>query len=161
MLDMAGRLRHLCAKLSSVVTIYGDTICISGSRAIVGHESTFLRIAKTSGFRARREKTLVASPSQDKVISSLIIREGKPTVSDDDLALVSALVVRCAELGAQGLAGRVCRRYAGSLRGLVDHYAWIDAKRMAHMVHRFARIAWPVSYDRSDCMAAKCFCSPL
>lgn len=160
MLGLARRLTLLCCKLKSVVTIYGDNICVSGSRAVIGHEPTFLRIARTAGFKVRAEKTVVAAPSDDKPLPGLIIRGGKPTVSDDDLASVRATVLRCAALGADGLARRVCNRYRSSLRGVVNHYAWIDAELMASTVDQFEDISWPETHHRSTCLSGRCFCSP-
>ncbi len=161
MLGLARRLIRLCSKIDSFVTVYGDNISISGPRSIVGHKETFLRIARTEGFKLRAKKTLIATPSEDKSLPGLIVRGGKPTVNNEDLETVCAIVTRCHDLGPQGLARQVCGRYISSVRGMVNHYAWIDRKLMQTTLTRFAEIRWPSTYDRPHCLSNRCYCSIL
>ncbi len=152
------RLTTLCSKMGAMTTIYGDNICILGNAAIRGHKSIFLRIAKTEGFRIRASKTQLVPPNEDKPLPGLIVRNGRATVSDDDLANVMRIVERCVALGETGLANRVCLRYRQHLRGAVGHYAWIDSKAMSEATDVFAQIRWPEKHNRDQCLSPRCYC---
>ena len=158
MLSLARRLMSLCSKMGAAATIYGDNICISGNAAIKGHKSTFLRIVKTEGFRIRASKTQLVPPNEDKPLPGLIVRKGHATVCDDDLANITRIVERCVALGETGLANRVCHRYPQHLRGVVNHYAWIDSDAMSEAANLFAQIDWPEKHNRHQCLSPKCYC---
>ncbi len=158
MLRLSRRLSTLCANVGGQVTIYGDNVCISGPRTIVGMKSTFFRIATTEGFRVRSPKTVITEPGQDKPLPGLAIRNSKPAIYDRDLAAVQEAVERCVHLGKDGLARRVCPRYVSHLRGVVKHYSWIDDVAMTIVLTDFRRVEWPDSYVKSACETQTCYC---
>jgi Reverse transcriptase (RNA-dependent DNA polymerase) len=161
MLTLARRLNTLCSRLNSALTIYGDNVCISGPRVMARHQQTFLKIAVTEGFRVRSEKTQLTRPAEDKPLPGLIIRQGRPTISDDDLRGVKSLVERCSQLGNTGIAERVCCRFRSRLGGLVNHYTWIDKEAMEQTVAACAELCWPKAYARDPCWSPQCHCSVL
>ena len=72
---------------------------------------------------------------------------------------MNATTKRCVALGESGLAQHVCCRYASHLRGVVNHYAWIDRTAVAEPLEYFERIDWPDEYNREPCWSPKCHCS--
>jgi hypothetical protein len=64
-------------------------------------------------------------------------------------------------LRASGLSRRVCNRFHYTLRGIVNHYAWIDRERMGGNRRKFERIRWPDDYERGPCWSPKCHCTPI
>jgi hypothetical protein len=161
MLALASRLQRLCEIIEAICTVYGDNICLSGGVALVRHKNTILGAARSEGFRVRADKTLIRKPGEDKPLPGLIIRGGHPTVSDEDLSTVTRLLDACLALGPCGLARKVCPRFTYKLRGIVNHYSWIDEEAMRSNCARHIAVRWPGEYRREPCLSLKCHCTPL
>jgi hypothetical protein len=158
MLRLADRLTKLALSFGSTVTVFGDNVCLSGPRRLASQKNTILRIAVTEGFRVRTAKTVVTEPGQDKPLPGVVVRGGRITVYDEDLASVTSTVDNCLAIGADGLAKRTCARFKDKLQGRVHHYNWIDAERLAKNFGRFNSISWPSEHRRSSCLGPHCHC---
>ena len=122
---------------------------------------TILRIATSEGFRLRADKTEVRSPGEDKPLPGVLVRDGKITLYDEDFDRASRLLDACLGLGPSGLSRRVCNRFRDKLRGVVNHFGWIDRERMEGNRRKFGKIRWPDDYERAPCWSPKCHCTPL
>jgi len=161
MLNLARRLANLGRPFHAKISVYGDNVAISGPKAILGQKRTILRIATSEGFRVRADKTEVRSPGEDKPLPGVLVRAGKITIYDEDFDRASRLLDACLGLGACGLSRRVCNRFCYKLRGIVNHFAWIDPERMRGNRRKFEKIRWPEDYDRTACWSPKCHCTPV
>ncbi len=161
MLSLAERLKKLAGIVRASLTIYGDNVCLSGTKQLIRHRNTILRAATSEGFRVRAEKTFVGAPGDDKPLPGLIIREGEVLPYDEDLERVGRCLDACLALKEAGLSRKICSRFVHKLRGIINHYTWINTTCMRANRKKFETIPWPAEYAREPCWSPKCHCTPV
>ena len=158
---LAGRLADLVAEFDGVLTIFGDNISISAGRDLRRYQNTIIRIIRMEGFRIRKEKTAICLPGAGKPLPGLVIKNQKIQVRPEDKEAVELIIRQCESLKASGLRSKVCWRFKHRLRGMVNHFAWLDGKTMAPFKDRFKEVDWPDSHERQVCRLRSCYCLPL
>jgi hypothetical protein len=158
MLNLGRRLDTLVRAIRGTVTVYGDNLSISANVDLGRYERTIERIVRSEGFRLRRTKTVLSPPGADKSLPGVLVRDGRITVHDNDLADAQRGVGECASLGPGRLSHRVCRRYRTKMAGVLNQLAWIDPVRAAPVLARFETLLWPAEYSRQPCVSPHCHC---
>jgi RNA-directed DNA polymerase len=158
MTKMMQRIFDLVKSFGGRLTVFGDNIAISASRDLRRYQNTVTRIIQNEGFRLRSEKTIIVRPAVEKRLPGLVVRDQAITVADDDYSAVESLIERCLSFSEGTLSSRVCGRYIHRLNGLVNHYSWVDPKRMSSLCKKFSAIKWPEEYRRAPCLTAECHC---
>lgn len=161
MAKLARRLVELVGEFDGQITVFGDNLSISAPRDLRRYKRTVDRIVRMEGFRLRHEKTTVCRPGMDKPLPGLVIRKQQIRAREEDRRAIEQTVRQCEALSADELRRHACWRFKHRLRGMVNHFAWLDKKSMGEFKDRFKEIDWPDHHDRKACDLRSCICLPL
>ncbi len=138
---LAKRLSGVCVQHGLALSIYGDDICVSGSRRAAQVEGLLKRIVESEGFVLNVEKSVVRQLGEKKTVTGISVNE-KLNIDKDYYRKVRALVHHAATRGFRELfPGTSPGRARETLRGMLRHVARLNPVRGAQLQRKFLMIS--------------------
>jgi RNA-directed DNA polymerase len=137
---LAKRIYGVCLQHGLALSIFGDDICVSGSRRAAQVRGLLERIVECEGFSLNLKKSGVRKPGEKKTVTGISVNE-KINVDKDYYRRVRALVHHAATRGFGELfPGYPPGRARETLRGMIRHVARLNPTKGDQLQKRFLLI---------------------
>jgi RNA-directed DNA polymerase len=137
---LAKRMSGVCVRHGLALSIYGDDICVSGSRRAVQVEGLLERIVESEGFILNLEKRVVRQLGEKKTVTGISVNE-KLNIDKDYYRRVRALLHHAATRGFGELfPGSPPGKARETLLGMMRHVARLNPARGAQLQRKFLMI---------------------
>jgi RNA-directed DNA polymerase len=138
--SLAKRMSGVCVQHGLALSIYGDDICVSGSRRVAQVRGLLGRIVESEGFSLNLEKSGVRNPGEKKIVTGISV-SNRINVDKDYYRKVRALVHHAATRGFGELfPGYSPRRARGTLLGMIRHVSRLNPGRGAQLQENYLMI---------------------
>lgn len=137
---LAKRMNGVCVQHGLALSIFGDDICVSGSRRAAQVRGLLERIVESEGFSLNLMKSAVRKAGEKKTVTGISVNE-KINIDKDYYRKVRALVHHAATRGFGELfPGYPPDRARERLRGMIRHVAKLNPVRGDQLYKKFLLI---------------------